>query len=159
MISEYIVKIYYRIVGLIKVLIWKLLYTSRFIVGKKTVLYPHCKVMIEHNGRIEIGYDCFFNMYCSFNCLGNIKIGNHCTFGENVKIYDHNHRHELNDIPFKKQGYNIGVVHIGDNVWIGSDVIILSGVNVGSNVVIAAGSIVTKDIPDNTVFIQKRVNL
>ena len=57
---------------------------------------------------------------------------------------------------FRKQGYVVGQVEIGSNVWVGSDVLILPNIKIGDNVVIAAGSIVTKDIPDNVTYIQKR---
>lgn len=112
--------------------------------------------MIEKTGSIYIGDHCFFNRNCSMTSLGKISIGNDCIFGENVKIYDHNHRTDVKAGLFRKQGYAIGTVEIGSNVWIGSDVIILPNVRIGSNVVIAAGAIVTKDIPKNTTYIQKR---
>lgn len=57
---------------------------------------------------------------------------------------------------FRKQGYVVGQVEIGSNVWVGSDVLILPNIRIGDNVVIAAGAIVTKDIPDNVTYIQKR---
>ena len=79
-----------------------------------------------------------------------------CKHGENVKIYDHNHRTDATKGPFRKQGYVIGRVEIGSNVWIGSDVLILPNIRIGDNVIIAAGAIVTKDIPDNVTYIQKR---
>lgn len=156
MISETLIKVYFRFIGFIKLIIWKLLYASRFTIGRGTIFYPNCKIMIEKSGRIKIGTDCFFNMYCSLNCLESIEIGDNCIFGENVKLYDHNHKHDINGVPFKNQGYDVDKISIGDNVWFGSDVIILSSVHIGNNVVISAGSIVTKDIPDNIVFIQKR---
>lgn len=97
----------------------------------------------------------FFNRDCSITSLGKIKIGNDCIFGENVKIYDHNHRTDATKGPFRKQGYVIGRVEIGSNVWIGSDVLILPNIRIGDNVIIAAGAIVTKDIPDNVTYIQR----
>ena len=56
----------------------------------------------------------------------------------------------------ENKGYVIGRVEIGSNVWIGSDVLILPNIRIGDNVIIAAGAIVTKDIPDNVTYIQKR---
>ena len=57
---------------------------------------------------------------------------------------------------FRKQGYDRDQVIIGNNCWIGSDTLILAGVTIGDNVVIAAGSTVVKSIPRNSVFVQKR---
>lgn len=157
--SEYIIKVINRIVGIIKVLYWKILYGNRFHIGNMTFFYPGCHIMIENDGNIQIGSNCFFNRNCSMTSLGKINIGNDCIFGENVKIYDHNHKTEVTGELFRKQGYSIGKVEIGTNVWIGSDVIILPNVRIGSNVVVAAGTIVSKDIPDNVTFIQKRNNV
>lgn len=98
----------------------------------------------------------FFNRNCSMTSLGEINIGNDCIFGENVKIYDHNHKTDFTNGLFRKQGYVVGRVEIGSNVWIGSDVLILPNVRIGNNTVIAAGAIITKNIPDNVTYIQKR---
>ena len=152
--SEYFIKIVNRFIGIVKILCWKILYGSRLGLGKNTFFYPGCHVMLEKDGSIQIGDYCFFNRNCSMTSLG--EIGNDCIFGENVKIYDHNHRTEAAEGLFRKQGYLVGRVEIGSNVWIGSDVIILPNVRIGNNVVIAAGAIVTKNISDNVIYIQKR---
>lgn len=154
--SEYLIKIINRIIGILKIFNWKILFGRRFKIGQNSFFYPGCHIMLERRGRIYIGHNCFFNRNCSFTSLTEIEIGNDCIFGENVKIYDHNHNTSLNNGLFRKQGFSLGKVKIGNNVWVGSDVIILPNVTIGSNVVIAAGSIVTKDIPDNAKFIQKR---
>lgn len=157
--SEYFIKALNRIIGIINILCWKVLYGRRFCVGSNTFFYPGCHIMMEKNGNIQIGNNCFFNRNCSMTSLGTIKIGNDCIFGENVKIYDHNHKTDATGGLFRKQGYSIGKVEIGSNVWVGSDVVILSNVRVGNNVVIAAGSVVTKNISDNVILIQKRNNV
>ena len=83
----------------------------------------------------------------------DVEIGDYVMMGPNCKIYTTNHNHNINGIPFAKQGYSdIAKVRVGNNVWIGSDVIILPGRSIGNNVVIGAGSVVTKDIPDNCVI-------
>lgn len=154
--SEYVIKVINRIIGIIKVLCWKILYGVRFQIGNLTFFYPGCHIMIERKGSVQIGNHCFFNRNCSMTALGRITIGNDCIFGENVKIYDHNHKTEDVGLLYRKQGYSVGCVEIGSNVWVGSDVIILPNVRIGNNVVIAAGSIVTKDVSDNVTLIQKR---
>ena len=154
--SEYLIKIANRVIGIIKILFWKILFGSRFQLGRMSFFYPGCHIMIEKTGNIKIGNNCFFNRNCSITSLGKINIGDDCIFGENVKIYDHNHKTNVTEGLFRKQGYLIGQVEIGSNVWIGSNVLILPNVRIGSNVVVAAGAIVTKDIPDNVIYIQKR---
>lgn len=90
------------------------------------------------------------NNFCMISESTGIEIGNNVLIGSNVHIYDsdfHNLNPEkrLNGIP------NTAPVHIEDNVFIGSNVTILKGVNIGKNAVIASGSIVTKDIPSNVI--------
>lgn len=84
--------------------------------------------------RISIGKGCFFNRYCSINCHESIVIGDGCTFGEGVKIYDHDHN-------FRKksegeQPYISRPVTIGNGVWCGSNVLILKGVTIGEGAVV-----------------------
>lgn len=76
-------------------------------------------------------------------------------FGENVKLYDHNHRFTDKQINFKDQGFKVGSIKIGDNCWIGSNVTILCNVSIGDNVVIGANCLIYKSIPSNTVVKNK----
>lgn len=55
-------------------------------------------------------------------------------------------------------GYCVKEIYIDKNVWIGSNVVILKGVTIGADSVVASGCVVTKDIPANTILIQKRLN-
>ena len=102
-----------------------------------------------------MGSHIFFNNYCSLNALNEIEIGNDCIFGENVKIYDHNHKFN-NDKLFRESGYSIGKVKIGNNCWIGSNVTILKNSEIGDNCVIAAGSIINEKIESNTLVSMDR---
>lgn len=83
--------------------------------------------------------------------MDSILIGDDCIFGEGVKIYDHNHSYQIESVPISKQGYKTKKVKLGNNCWIGSNVVILSGVTIGDNVVIGAGSVVYKDISSNSL--------
>lgn len=74
----------------------------------------------------------------------NVTIGNNVIMGPDVKIYSRNHKINRIDIPIQKQGKNYLETKIGNDVWIGANVIILAGVVVGSHSVVAAGSVVTK---------------
>jgi acetyltransferase-like isoleucine patch superfamily enzyme len=82
--------------------------------------------------------------------MEKITIGENCLFGENVKIYDHNHRFKSTSL-IKDQGYTTAPITIGRNVWVGSDVTILKGVTVGDNSVIGAGCVISENIPANHV--------
>ena len=82
---------------------------------------------------------------------GHIYIGDRVMFGPNVTIATANHpiNSELRE---KGLQYNKDV-HIGENTWIAANVVIVPGIRIGKNVVIGAGSVVTKDIPDNVVAV------
>ena len=72
--------------------------------------------------------------------------------GEDVTIITRNHRFDRTDIPMMEQGFcEEKPVFIGDDVWIGDKVLILPGVKIGTGCIIAAGAVVTKDIPDYSV--------
>lgn len=83
------------------------------------------------------------------NCIiqSNTYIGRNVIMGPDVKIYTKNHRFESLEIPIQYQGHSEEKVIIGNDVWIGANVVILPGVTVEEHSIIAAGSVVTKDVP------------
>lgn len=109
--------------------------------------------MIGSNAKVHIGNRVFFNNYCSVVSLDDIYIGDDCIFGENVKIYDHNHRFDVKDKRKAEQGFKTDAVIIKDNCWIANNVVILKGVTIGENSVIGAGCIVNKDVAANSVML------
>ncbi|HDR4604255.1 MULTISPECIES: sugar O-acetyltransferase [Bacillus] len=96
---------------------------------------------------ITIGKNVFFNTGCSFQDRGGIHIRDNCMIGMNVTIATLNHGLTLET---RNTTYAFPVT-IGENVWIGSSATILPGVTIGNNSVVAAGAVVTKDVPANTV--------
>lgn len=84
---------------------------------------------------------------------GDVTIGESVMMGPEVVIYTQNHKHELSDIPFGRQGFeSVKPVKIGNNVWIGRRVMFMAGSGCGNNVIVAAGSVVTKVFPSNVVI-------
>ncbi len=83
---------------------------------------------------------------------GPLSIGENVMMGPDVKIITNCHKTDRTDIPMNQQGsMPKSRVCIGNDVWIGANVIILAGVNIGNGVIIGAGAVVTKDIPDYAV--------
>lgn len=95
------------------------------------------------------------NVYANFNLTlvddTDIYVGSRVMFGPNVTVATAGHPIEPN-LRSQAMQYNIPV-HIGDNVWIGANAVILPGITIGENSVIGAGSVVTKDIPANVVAV------
>lgn len=95
------------------------------------------------------------NVYANFNLTlvddADIYVGSRVMFGPNVTVATAGHPIEPN-LRSQAMQYNIPV-HIGDNVWIGANAVILPGITIGENSVIGAGSVVTKDIPANVVAV------
>ena len=95
------------------------------------------------------------NSQIGINCVmdNDISIGCDVVMGPDVIIYSSSHEYRNLDLPINQQGMMPHrPVKIGDNVWIGTRCIILPGVTIGSNCIIGAGTIVTKNVPDNAVF-------
>lgn len=83
---------------------------------------------------------------------GPLQIGNDVMMGPDVVILTHSHCHKRTDVPMNLQGdEKPRKVIIGNDVWIGARVIILPGVKIGDGVIIGAGAVVTKDIPDYAI--------
>lgn len=113
-------------------------------------------LLLKNPGGVSISNNCFFNNYCTIACQEQITIGEGTIFGENVKIYDHNHCYKDISIPIKTQGYTSAPIHIGKHCWIASNVVILKGVTIGDNCVIGAGCVIYKDVPEGTVLLNKQ---
>lgn len=100
----------------------------------------------DYGSNIEVGKNCFINYNCTFLDNARIRLGDNCLLAPNVSIYTAGHSMYPDS---RALGYEYGIeVTVGDNVWIGGNTVICPGVKVGSNVVIGAGSVVTRDIPD-----------
>lgn len=146
-----IIKAYYHLIAILVKFIYSIIYFKKISIGQKTTWRSSFKLMIDKNGFLKIGEYCFFNNYCSINVNNRIEIGSNTIFGENVKIYDHNHRFNLKNKNISDQGFSNGTVKIGNNCWIGSNTTILKGSEIGDNVVIGAGMVIDSKIPSNTI--------
>ncbi len=114
--------------------------------GKRTVISPGA-LLIPYGGSITMGDDCSINPYCVLYGHGGLTIGNGVRIATQTVIVASNHDISDPDTPvYQKSCINQGI-SIGDHVWIGAGVKILDGVTIGENSVIAAGAVVSKDIP------------
>lgn len=148
---EFATKFLTKIVSILKCCYYRLLFGDQFKYGLGFSFRKRLNIRIKKPGQIILGKGVFFNNDCSLNCMNEITIGDHCIFGENVKLYDHNHEFKDKGRYVSKQGYNVGKIHIGSNCWFGSNVVILPNVSIGNNCVIGTGCIVFKNVPENSV--------
>jgi acetyltransferase-like isoleucine patch superfamily enzyme len=99
-------------------------------------------------GEIRVGHNVFINQNCTFYDLGGLDIADDVLIGPNVSLMTSGHPLE----PSRRRTTTIGrPIVIERNVWIAAGAIIMGGVTVGENSVVAAGSVVTKDVPPNTL--------
>lgn len=107
----------------------------------------HC----DYGSNIEVGNNFYANYNLTILDVGKVMIGENAMIAPNVSIYTAGHPIHPDS---RNSGYEYGIsITIGDNVWIGGNVVINPGVHIGNNVVIGSGSVVTKDIPDNAIAV------
>jgi acetyltransferase-like isoleucine patch superfamily enzyme len=115
-------------------------------------LGPHCRLgpgayfETSDAGRIDIGSHVTINRGCVFVSYARIAIGDDTLIGEYVSIRDANHGTDDTDTPIRLQPHTSSPIIIGRDVWIGRGSCILKGVTIGDGAVIAANSVVTKDV-------------
>lgn len=97
---------------------------------------------------IRIGRDVFINQNCTFYDLGGIDIADAVMIGPNVSLITSGHPIAPSQ---RRTGVTAAPIVIEKNVWLGAGVIVIGGVTVGENAVVAAGSVVTKDVPRDTL--------
>ena len=122
---------------------------AKELLGKSENAFINPPFYCDYGTHIEVGTGFFANYNCTMLDVGKIRIGDHVQFAPNVSIYTAGHPvHPAT----RNSLYEYGIdVTIGNNVWVGGNVVICPGVTIGDNAVIGAGSVVTKDIPSWTV--------
>ena len=155
--------------GKIKIILYKLLYpkriyfkkihfnkTSNFyidkkskvVLGKNTNMRKNISIWSTNGGSILIGDNAYINDNSNISSQKKITIGTNFHLGNNSTVTDNDH-----DYKNSLSKFICEEVVIGDNVWCGCNVAILKGVKIGDNCVIAAGTVVNKDIPSNSFLI------
>ena len=97
--------------------------------------------------------DTFIGRNCVIVATENIQIDSDCLIAEMVVIRDQDHNFDLSNNLVSQQGYSSSPILIKKNVWIGSKSSILKGVNIGSNSVIGAHSIINKEVPESSLAV------
>ena len=97
--------------------------------------------------RIEVGNNC--NLSSGLRVIGDLKLGNDVMLGPEVVFISYNHKVTDLELPMRAQGATDSKpIIVGNDVWIGMRVIVMPGIKIGSHSIVAAGSVVTKDVPE-----------
>lgn len=127
------------------------------VLGKMINMPSKSLIGVREKGKLRVGNNTFINSNCQIVAHKRIEIGNDVCIGPNTVIMDHDHLYSNKGVDKKK--FVSKDIIIEDGVWIGANCVILKGTKICKNSVIAAGSVVNFEVPENTILIQKRSNL
>lgn len=120
----------------------------RFSIGRKSVVESYSCIN-NAVGDVTIGDCSRVGIHCTV--IGPVEIGSHVNIAQGVVISALNHNFEDKSKRIDEQGVSTDKITICDDVWIGANATVLGGVTIGSHSVVAAGAVVTKDVPPNTL--------
>jgi len=120
----------------------------KFSLGKRSVIESYACIN-NAVGDVVIGEHTRIGLHCTV--IGPVTIGSHVNLAQGIVTTALNHNFEDTSLRIDEQGVSTKPVVIGDDVWIGANAVILPGVTIGNHVVVAAGAVVTKDVPDNCI--------
>lgn len=127
---------------------------GRITLGENALLEPGVWLTAPAPGRIRIGSGTFLNLGVMVAAMDLVEIGDHCMLANGCFVTDSNHRFDDPDMPVPWQGFTTrGPTRIGDNVWLGANVVVTSGVTIGERCVVGANSVVTADLPPFSVAV------
>lgn len=121
---------------------------NKFTLGKNSTIEDFSVV---NNGMGEVIIGSGSRIGLSNTLIGPLQIGDNVIIAQNVVISALNHGYQDINTPIRLQPCTTSKVFIGDDSWIGANAVITSGVKIGNHVVVAAGSVVTKDVPDYSI--------
>ena len=120
---------------------------GRLEVGPGTLFEPGVWITAPGRARVRIGAGTFLNLGVMVASQELVEIGDHCMLANGCFVSDASHRYDDPDMPITWQGFDSeGPTRIGDNCWLGANVVVTSGVSIGERSVIGANSVVTRDV-------------
>jgi acetyltransferase-like isoleucine patch superfamily enzyme len=120
---------------------------GRLRIGAGVLLEPNVWITAPDKARVKIGKGTFLNMGVMIASEQLVEIGDHCMLANGCFVSDSSHRYDDPEKPITWQGFTSkGPTRIGDNCWLGANVVVTSGVTIGERCVVGANSVVTRDI-------------
>ncbi|MQB63668.1 acyltransferase [Lactobacillus reuteri] len=133
-----------------------LIFGDNVTIGKYVQIRPSSYYGGDYGKGLYMGNNSSIGPNAYIGCSGKVSIGNNVMLGPKCSLFAENHNFADTNITIKQQGVNQKGIIIEDDCWIGSNVVILDGVTIGKGSVVGAGSLVSKDIPAGSVYINKR---
>ena len=127
---------------------WYIRLLAPFYQHRRSVIESFCCIN-NAVGDVIIGDDTRIGIHNTI--IGPVTIGNHVNLAQGITVTALNHNFKDTSRRIDEQGFSTKPIVIGDDVWIGANAVILPGVTIGKHVVVAAGAVVTKDVPDNCI--------
>ncbi len=124
---------------------------NRVTIGKYAIVRPSNIYGGAVGEGMSIGDNSNIGPYSYIGCSGKITIGNNVMMGPRVSMFAENHNYSDTSIPMKEQGVSLSEIVVNNDCWIASNATILAGVTIGEGSIIAAGAVVTKDIPPYSI--------
>jgi maltose O-acetyltransferase len=118
-------------------------------VGADAYVAEDVHIVAPH--RLRLGQEASVSPRAILDCRGELSVGAHSMVGIQAIVLTSSHRFERLDIPMRRQGMAVAPVRIGDDVWIGARAIVLPSVTIGTGAIVAAGAVVTSDVPDYAI--------
>jgi acetyltransferase-like isoleucine patch superfamily enzyme len=132
-------------------LIWRIGDEGRIRIGPEACIREGTELKVD--GLLEIGPRSLIGAWSVLSVLERLSIGADCLLAERVSIRDHDHRFDDPHRPVSEQGYRVQAVTVGDNVWIGANVVLMKGVTLGDGCVVGANAVVTRSFGPGTVLV------
>jgi acetyltransferase-like isoleucine patch superfamily enzyme len=126
-----------------------------WLIGNNVKIETHCAVFAresEKSGKLVIGNNSNIGDHTIIDLVDDLTIGNDVAIGPNCTLYTHDHIYDDINLPAWKGGIISKPIIIEDGAWVGSSVTILPGITIGKRAVVAAGSIVTKNVETNCIY-------
>ena len=120
----------------------------RFSLGRQSVIESYCCIN-NAVGDVVIGDDTRVGIHNTI--IGPVTIGSHVNLAQGITVTALNHNFDNSDKRIDEQGVSTSQVVIGDDVWIGANAVVLPGVTIGTHSIVAAGAVVTKDVPSHSL--------
>jgi acetyltransferase-like isoleucine patch superfamily enzyme len=129
---------------------------DRLQIGSGTEIQRHCRITVEDTGageaKLAIGRRVFIGQGTHLSVMQSMTIGDNTIIGANSYLLTNQHRFNSRLIPVRDQGYDCRPLTIGEDVWIGSNSVVMAGVEIGRGAIIGAGAVVNKNVGEYEIW-------